>query len=501
MRRFNLSEWAVHHQALVLFFIIALTLGGLFSYQRLGRSEDPSFTIKLAVVSILWPGATAQEMQSQVAEPMEKKLQELPYFDRVQTYSKPGFSAMQVFFKDSTPAKEVPYLFYLTRKKLVDMQGELPQGVIGPIINDEYGDVDSILYMLTGDGADYAQLKKVADALRQKTLKVPNVIKVNLYGIQDQKIFVEFSHAKLATLGITPQVAVRFACQTECGCPRWRRRNLVTTCCSACDWGSRRRQSGGGDAGRGQRARVPPGRHRHRHPRVRGSVRFHGPPARQGRDRRRHRDGQGRQPAAARRGPEEVHRRVHEDGADRRRYRADRRPAAGGRARHQGIPPLVPGGARDRAGGQLPLARLAYRHRGRDLRAAGAGDRLRRHELHGHGPAPHHAWRADHCARPAGRRRDHRRRDDDREDGAGGRPAEGRIVRLGFDRVPDVDGHADHGGGLPADRSCGIRRRRIRRRHLLDRLDRAARLMGRCRDLHALSRRQAVAEFCRASTR
>jgi multidrug efflux pump subunit AcrB len=205
MRRFNLSDWAVHHQALVLFFIIALAIGGLFSYQRLGRSEDPSFTIKLAVVSILWPGATAQEMQSQVAEPMEKKLQELPYFDKVQTYSKPGFSAMQVFFKDSTPPKEVPYLFYLVRKKLVDMQGELPQGVIGPIINDEYGDVDSILYMLTGEGADYAQLKKIADALRQKTLKVPSVVKVNLYGVQDQKIYVEFSHAKLATLGITPQ--------------------------------------------------------------------------------------------------------------------------------------------------------------------------------------------------------------------------------------------------------------------------------------------------------
>jgi multidrug efflux pump len=205
MRRFNLSEWAVHHQALVLFFIVAMSLAGLFSYQRLGRSEDPSFTIKLAVVSILWPGATALEMQSQVAEPMEKKLQELPYFERVQTYSKPGFAAMQVFFKDSTPPKEVPYLFYLTRKKLVDMQGELPQGVIGPIINDEYGDVDSILYMLTGDGADYAQLKKVADALRQQTLKVPNVVKVNIYGVQDQKIYVEFSHAKLATLGVTPQ--------------------------------------------------------------------------------------------------------------------------------------------------------------------------------------------------------------------------------------------------------------------------------------------------------
>jgi multidrug efflux pump len=205
MRRFNLSDWAVHHQALVLFFIVALAIGGVFSYQKLGRSEDPSFTIKLAVVSVIWPGATAQEVQSQVAEPMEKKLQELPYFDKVQTYSKPGFAAMQVFFKDNTPPKDVPYLFYLIRKKLVDVQGELPPGVIGPIINDEYGDVDSILYMLTGDGADYAQLKKVADALRQKTLKVPNVVKVNLYGIQDQKIYVEFSHAKLATLGITPQ--------------------------------------------------------------------------------------------------------------------------------------------------------------------------------------------------------------------------------------------------------------------------------------------------------
>jgi len=124
MRRFNLSDWAVHHQALVLFFIVAVSLAGFFSYLRLGRSEDPSFTIKLAVVTVIWPGATALEMQSQVAEPMEKKLQELPYYDRVQTYSKPGFAAMQVFFKDSTPAKEVPYLFYLTRKKLVDMQGE-----------------------------------------------------------------------------------------------------------------------------------------------------------------------------------------------------------------------------------------------------------------------------------------------------------------------------------------------------------------------------------------
>ena len=205
MRRFNLSQWAVHHQSLVLFLIIMLGVAGYFSYSRLGRAEDPSFTIKLAVVTAMWPGATAQEMQQQVADPIEKKMQELPYFDKVQTYSKPGFTAMQVMFKDATPAKEVPYLFYVLRKKLVDLQPSLPQGVIGPNVNDEYGDVDSILYMLTGDGADYAQLKKVAEGLRQNLLKTDGITKVNLYGVQDEKIFVEFSHAKLATLGLTPQ--------------------------------------------------------------------------------------------------------------------------------------------------------------------------------------------------------------------------------------------------------------------------------------------------------
>ena len=205
MRRFNLSEWAVQHQALVLFLIIMIGVAGFFSYERLGRAEDPSFTIKVAVVTAFWPGATAQEMQEQVADPIEKKLQELPYFDKVTTYSKPSFAAMQIAFRDNTPAKEVPNLFYLTRKKLNDLKPELPAGVIGPNVNDEYGDVDSILYMVTGDGADYAQLKKVAEGLRQALLKITGVTKVDIYGTQDEKIYVEFSHAKLATLGIQPQ--------------------------------------------------------------------------------------------------------------------------------------------------------------------------------------------------------------------------------------------------------------------------------------------------------
>ena len=205
MKRFNLSAWAVSHPALVLFLVVALGVAGFFSYQRLGRAEDPFFTVKVVNVSAIWPGATAQEMQTQVADPIEKKLQELPYFEKVQTYSKPSFTAMQVTFRDSTPPKDVPYLFYLLRKKLVDVQDQLPAGLLGPVVNDEFSDVDSILYMMTGDGADYKQLKKVAEGFRQRLLKVDGVTKVDLYGVQDERIFVEFSHAKLATLGIAPQ--------------------------------------------------------------------------------------------------------------------------------------------------------------------------------------------------------------------------------------------------------------------------------------------------------
>src|ERR1700732_4735482 len=205
MKHFNLSAWAVAHPSLIFFLIVMLGVAGLSSYRSLGRAEDPSFTVKVVNVSAMWPGATAAEMQTQVADPIEKKLQELPYFEKVQTYSKPGFTAMQVTFKDSTPPKDVPYLFYFLRKKLVDVQGQLPANLLGPVVNDEFSDVDSILYMMTGDGADYAELKKAAEGMRQRLLKVPGVTKVDLYGTQDEKIYVEFSHAKLATLGITPQ--------------------------------------------------------------------------------------------------------------------------------------------------------------------------------------------------------------------------------------------------------------------------------------------------------
>src|ERR1700755_1803367 len=205
MKRFNLSAWAVSHPALVMFLIAALGVAAFSSSQKLGRAEDPFFTVKVVNVSAMWPGATAAEMQTQVADPIEKKLQELPFFEKVQTYSKPGFTAMQVTFRDSTSPKDVPYLFYMLRKKLADVQGQLPVGLLGPVVNDEFSDVDSILYMMTSDGADYAQLKKATEGLRQRLLKVNGVTKVDVYGTQDEKIYVKFSHAKLATLGVTPQ--------------------------------------------------------------------------------------------------------------------------------------------------------------------------------------------------------------------------------------------------------------------------------------------------------
>ncbi len=205
MNRFNLSSWSVRHQSLTLFLMLAIFVAGAMAYFRLGRAEDPSFTIKVAVITAIWPGATTQDMQDQVSDRIEKKLQELPFFDKIETYTKPGFVAAQLVFKDSTRSHLMPELFYQIRKKLNDLRPELPAGLIGPNINDEYGDVDSMLYMVTADGADFTQLKVIAERLKSELMRVPNVVKVNLYGQQDERIFVAFSHAKLATLGVPTQ--------------------------------------------------------------------------------------------------------------------------------------------------------------------------------------------------------------------------------------------------------------------------------------------------------
>ena len=204
MKRFNLSEWAITHQPLVLFMILVLAAAGAYSYFNLGRAEDPSFTIKTMVVNVAWPGATASEMQTQVADKIEKKLQELPYLDRVESYSQPGVSFIQVFLIDQTPPAKVKELWYQVRKKVGDIKGDLPSGVNGPYFNDEYGDVYSTIYMLSADGLGLADLKARAEDIRQRLLRVPDVNKVDIIGEQPQKIFIEFSHEKLAMLGITP---------------------------------------------------------------------------------------------------------------------------------------------------------------------------------------------------------------------------------------------------------------------------------------------------------
>jgi multidrug efflux pump len=205
MKSFNLSQWAITHRALVLFMILVLGAGGIYSYFNLGRAEDPSFTIKVMIVNIAWPGATASEMQTQVADKIEKKLQELPYLDRVESYSQPGVSFIQVILTDKTPPAKVKDLWYQVRKKVGDIRGDLPAGIIGPAFNDEYGDVYSAIYMLTADGLGLAQLKARVEDIRQRLLRVPDVNKVDIIGERPQKIFIEFSHAKLANLGITPQ--------------------------------------------------------------------------------------------------------------------------------------------------------------------------------------------------------------------------------------------------------------------------------------------------------
>src|SRR6187431_266231 len=205
MKRFNLSEWAITHQPLVLFMILLLGAAGIYSYFNLGRAEDPSFTIKTMIVNVAWPGATAAEMQTQVADKIEKKLQDLPYLDRVQSYSQPGVSFIQVFLTDRTPPAKVQDLWYQVRKKVGDIRGDLPTGIIGPNFNDEYGDVYSALYMLTADGLTLADLKARAENIRQRLLRVQDVNKVDIIGERPERIFIEFSHLKLATLGLTPQ--------------------------------------------------------------------------------------------------------------------------------------------------------------------------------------------------------------------------------------------------------------------------------------------------------
>lgn len=203
--RFNLSAIAVRQRAITVFLIFLIAVAGVLSFFKLGRAEDPPFTVKQLTVITAWPGATAQEMQDQVAEPLEKRLQELKWYDRSETYTRPGLAFTVVSLLDSTPPSQVQEEFYQARKKLDDEAIKLPAGVMGPMINDEFSDVTFALFALKAKGEPQRLLVRDAETLRQRLLHVPGVKKVNIIGEQAERIFVSFSHDRLATLGLSPQ--------------------------------------------------------------------------------------------------------------------------------------------------------------------------------------------------------------------------------------------------------------------------------------------------------
>ncbi|HDT1116902.1 TPA: efflux RND transporter permease subunit [Enterobacter roggenkampii] len=203
--RFNLSALAVRERSVTLFLIVLVTIAGIYAFFGLGRAEDPPFTVKQMTAIAVWPGATAQEIQDQVAEPLEKRLQELKWYDRTETYTRPGMAYITLSLQDKTPPAEVQEEFYQARKKLGDESQRLPAGVIGPMLNDEFSDVTFTLFALKAKGEPQRQLVRDAEGLRQQLLHVPGVKKVNIIGEQAERIYIAFSHDRLATMGLSPQ--------------------------------------------------------------------------------------------------------------------------------------------------------------------------------------------------------------------------------------------------------------------------------------------------------
>jgi len=204
MKSVNLSEWAVKHGALVAFFMVLVAVAGLYAYFHLGRDEDPQFTVKTMVVRAYLPGATIEETTLQLTDRIEKKLQETPSLDYLKSYTLAGETTIFVHLLTSTDKKDVPDIWYQVRKKVGDMRTTLPAGVQGPFFNDEFGDTYTNIYAITGEGFGYRELKDFGDRIRSELLRVPGVAKVDFIGEQEEKVFIELSNSKLATLGVEP---------------------------------------------------------------------------------------------------------------------------------------------------------------------------------------------------------------------------------------------------------------------------------------------------------
>lgn len=211
---FNLSEWALKNKGLILYLMLLLAIVGIFSYSKLSQSEDPPFTFKVMVINTYWPGATAKEVSTLVTDRIEKELMTTGQYDHIMAYSRPGESMVTFFAKDSLKSEQIPDVWYNVRKKVNDIKQELPVGVQGPFFNDEFGDTFGNIYVLTGQGFDYAVLKEYADRLQLELQRVPDVAKVELIGLQDQKIWIELSNTKMAQLGV-PVTAIQQALQQQ----------------------------------------------------------------------------------------------------------------------------------------------------------------------------------------------------------------------------------------------------------------------------------------------
>jgi multidrug efflux pump subunit AcrB len=203
MTRFNLSEWAVNNKAIVVFLMLLCAVAGVSAYDRLGRQEDPDFSVQTMVVQVAWPGATALDTLKQVTDRLEKKLEETPNLDYLKSYTKPGQSTIFVYLKESTPKRDLADLWYQVRKKVSDVQATLPKGVIGPFFNDEFGDVFGIIYGITYDGFTPREARDFAETARAEFLRSPDVGKVEIFGDQDEKIYLDFSPQKLANLKLS----------------------------------------------------------------------------------------------------------------------------------------------------------------------------------------------------------------------------------------------------------------------------------------------------------
>jgi multidrug efflux pump subunit AcrB len=204
MSHFNLTEWALKHRAIVLFMLLIVAVAGVFSFKKLGQLEDPNFSVPSMTAMVIWPGATAQQMQDELLNRMEKKFEQIDHFEKVVTFARQGYGGMTLTVKGGTSKADQLEAWYQARKKLADLKLEMPEGVIGPIVNDEYGDVYGLMFAVKGDGFSHAELSDAAEGIKRSMLKVPMVKKVDVIGKQAKRVYVEFSHERLASLGITP---------------------------------------------------------------------------------------------------------------------------------------------------------------------------------------------------------------------------------------------------------------------------------------------------------